>query len=169
MSNSISKYTVIRVTPTLSTDAYSSGDVLFATAEIPNAVIGNGGCSKLLGITVLNEDDAANDMDIVFMQVEKQLGTVNDAVGSGSKWTNALAKAAKPLGVVKLDWSDNTVDLVNNLIHTTRNGDTAGNGEGLPFLLQAESDSTSVYFSAISGGTPTTAADDYEFIFHIER
>ena len=40
----------------------------------------------------------------------------------------------------------------------------------LPMLLQAEDDSTSVYFAAISrSGTPTTAADDYEFIFHLER
>ena len=36
-----SNFKVIRVTPTLSTDAYANGDVLFTTTEIPNAVIGN--------------------------------------------------------------------------------------------------------------------------------
>jgi len=163
-----SDFKVIRVTPTLSTDTYAAGDVLFATTEIPNAVLGLGGTSKLIGISIFNEDNAANDMDIVFMQVDKDLGTINAAVGSGSLWTNALAKAAKVLGFVSIDWSDNVASLTNNQVHTSRNGDADGNGEGLPFLLQAESDSTSVYFAAISGGTPTTAADDYEFIFHIE-
>lgn len=164
-----SDFKVIRVTPTLSTDAYADHDVFFATTEIPNAVLGLGGTSKLIGITILNEDDVAQNLDIVFMQVDKDLGTINASVGSGSLWTNALAKAAKVLGIVKVKWTDNTVDLINNLVHTTRAGDASTNGEGFPMLLQAEGDSTSVYFAAVSrSGTPTTAADDYEFIFHIE-
>ena len=165
-----SNFKVIRVTPTLSTDAYADNDVFFTTTEIPDAVIGNGGCSKLLAITILNEDDVAHDIDLVFMQVDKDLGTINDAVGSGSLWTNALAKAAKVLGVVKVDWSTNNEDLVNNLVyHTSAGNHGAAVTTGLPMLLQSEDDSTSVYMAAVSrGGTPTTAADDYEFALHIE-
>ena len=171
MSNSISRYTVIRVIPTLSTDAYTSNDVLFTTTEIPNAVLGNGGASKLLGVTLLNTDDAANDIDLVFMKVDKDLGTINEAVGSGSLWTNALATAAKVLGIMQIDHSDNDVDLVNNLAWSSfKSGPSEANsGNNLPMLLQAESDSTSVYFAGVSRGGPTTPADGYEFIFHIER
>jgi len=166
---------IVRVTPTLSDGvAYGAGDVLFTTTEIPNAVSNRGGVSRLVGITILNEDDVANDMNLVFMQVQKDLGDINDAVGSGDPalWTNALAKAAKVIGHIRVDWSDSSVDLVNNLVWTSfKSGSSGGDADGgvhLPMLLQAEGGSTSVYFAGVSIGTPTTATDDYEFIFHIE-
>ena len=159
---------IIRVTPTLSTDAYANNDVFFNATEIPNAVSNRGGVSRLVSFSILNEDDVAHDIDIVFMQVQTNLGTINDAVGSGSLWTNALAKSAKVIGIVKVDWSDATTDLVNNLVFTSTHSN-AGVEPELPMLWQAEGGSTSIYFSAVSrGGTPTCAADDYEFIFHVE-
>ena len=170
MANNHSKYAVLRVTPTLDTSAYADNDVFFNATEIPNAVKGNGGCSKLIGVTILNEDDVAHDFDIIFMQKETDLGTINDAVGSASKWTNVLAKAAGVLGVVSVDWSTGTSDFVNNLIYTSSSANISGKSSTLPILLQAESNSTSVYMAAVSrGGTPTVAADDYEIILHIER
>ena len=170
MANSASRYSVIRVTPILDTSAYADDDVFFNSTEIPSAVIGNGGTSKLVAITVLNEDDVAHDIDIIFMQKSTDLGTINEAVGSNSKWTNALAKQAGVLGVVRVDWSTATSDFVNNLIFTTSNGNLSGKSDYLPIMLQAEDDSNSVYMAAVSrGGTPTVAADDYEIILHIER
>ena len=170
MANSASRYSVIRVTPTLDTSAYADDDVFFNSTEIPSAVIGNGGSSKLIGITILNEDDVAHDIDIIFMQKSSDLGTINEAVGSNSKWTNALAKQAGVLGVVTIDWSLSNANMVNNLIFTTANANPSAKSEGLPILLQAEDDSTSVLMAAVSrGGTPTVAADDYEIILHIEK
>ena len=170
MANNYTKYAVIRVTPTLDTSVYANDDVFFNSTEIPSAVVGNGGSSKLIGVTILNEDDVAHDMDIIFMQKSTDLGTINEAVGSNSKWTNALAKAAGVLGVVTIDWSLSNANMVNNLIFTTANANPSAKSEGLPILLQAESNSTSVFMAAVSrGGTPTVAADDYEIILHIER
>ena len=163
---------VIRVTPTLDTDAISADNVvLFDATEIPNAVASRGGVSKIIGLTILNEDDVQHDIDLVFMQVQTNLGTQNSAVGSGSLWTNALAKAAKVLGVIKIDWDDQSNDLINNLVYTHVSKGTSV-GQPLPFMLQAEGGSTSVYVAGISrnGNTQSvqTAADDYEFIFHVE-
>ena len=170
MANSASRYSVIRVTPTLDTSAYADDDVFFNSTEIQSAVIGNVGSSKLIGITILNEDDVAHDIDIIFMQKSSDLGTINEAVGSNSKWTNALAKQAGVLGVVTIDWSLSNANMVNNLIFTTANANPSAKSEGLPILLQAEDDSTSVFMAAVSrGGTPTVAADDYEIILHIEK
>ena len=56
-SISTGKRRVIRVTPTLDTSAYSANDVLFNATAIPNAVKEDGGCSKLVGITIINNDD----------------------------------------------------------------------------------------------------------------
>tara|TARA_R110000824_G_scaffold126240_5_gene285709 strand:- start:207 stop:719 length:513 start_codon:yes stop_codon:yes gene_type:complete len=168
MGNTVSPFTIIRVSPTLDTSAYADNDVFFNATEIPDAVRGAGGCSKLLGITILNEDDAEHDHDLVFMEVQKNLGTINSAVGSGSLWTNALAKAAGVLGVVGIDWSDGSVDLVNNLVYSTQFGQGHFD-EPSCIHLQATSGSTSVYFAGVSrAGTPTTAADDYEYAFHIQ-
>tara|TARA_Y100000593_G_scaffold14004_1_gene26239 strand:+ start:470 stop:985 length:516 start_codon:yes stop_codon:yes gene_type:complete len=170
MANNYSKYSVIRVSPTLDTGAYADNDVFFNSTEIPNAVIGDGGASKLIGITILNEDDVAHDIDIIFMQKSTDLGTINDAVGTNSKWTNVLAKAAGVLGVVSVDWSTGTSDFVNNLIYSSSNANPSGKSTTLPILLQSESNSTSVFMAAVSrGGTPTVAADDYEIILHIEK
>jgi len=172
MGNTANNFTIIRVSPTLDTGAYADNDVFFNSTAIPSAVIGNGGCSKLIGITILNEDDVAHDIDLVFMQKSTDLANaLNVAVGTGSKWTNALAKAAGVCGVVSIDWSTNSVDMVNNLIyHQSFGNHAAAETSGLPMMLQAEDDSTSVFFAGISrGGTPTAAADDYEFIFHLER
>ena len=170
MANNLSKYAVIRVTPTLDTSAYANDDVFFNSTEIPSAVVGNGGSSKLIGVTILNEDDVAHDIDIIFMQKSTDLGTINEAVGSNSKWTNALAKAAGVLGVVKVDWSASGHDFVNNQVYTTSSANPSGKSTMVPILLQAESNSTSVFMAAVSrGGTPTVAADDYEIILHIER
>jgi len=173
MGNNYSKFEVIRVSPTLDTSAISADNVVFFNStEIPNAVLGNGGCSKLTGLSILNEDDVAHDFDIIFMQTSTDLGTINDAVGSNSKWTNVLAKAAGVLGVMSVDWSDGGVNFINNLVYT--HPFYGGNSKyPFPILLQAAIDSTSVYFAAVSrdGNTAsiTTAADDYEFIFHIEK
>ena len=170
MANNYTKYAVIRVQPTLNTSAYADDDVFFNSTEIPSAVIGNGGSSKLVGVTILNEDDVAHDIDIIFMQKSSDLGTINEAVGSNSKWTNALAKQAGVLGVVTIDWSLSNANMVNNLIFTTANANPSAKSEGLPILLQAVDDATSVFIAAVSrGGTPTVAADDYEIILHIEK
>ena len=174
MGNSYNSLGIVRVSPTLDTGAYADNDVFFNATEIPNAVRGNGGCSRLIGITILNEDDVAHDIDIIFMQKETDLANaLNVAVGTGSKWTNVLAKAAGVIGHIRVDWSDSSIDLVNNLVWTSfKSGSSGGDADGgthLPMLIQAEDDSTSVYFAAVSrSGTPTTAADDYEFAFHIE-
>ena len=161
---------VIRVTPTLDTSAYDANDVMFDSTEIPNAVASRGGVSRLLGITLLNLDDAANDIELVFTEKQANLGTVGSAVASGSLWTNALAKASKVLGIIQIDHSDNNIDLINNLIYSTfkSNAGDAASGNHWPMLLKADEGSTSVYFAGKSIGTPTTPADGYEFIFHIE-
>ena len=68
MRSGKSDYKIIRVTPTLSTDAYAQGDVLFVATEIPDAVIGLGGCSKLVGGYVFDKSDGSDDITFVFTQ-----------------------------------------------------------------------------------------------------
>tara|TARA_R110000824_G_scaffold178361_12_gene358038 strand:+ start:927 stop:1433 length:507 start_codon:yes stop_codon:yes gene_type:complete len=168
MSNSRNTNTVIRVTPTLSTDAYGDNEVLFDATEIPHAVLGDNGCSKLLSLTILNQNVDVLDIDIVFMQVQTNLGTINAAIDI----SDSDAEAAKILATCKVDGSACKTGLNAQIIYTIGATSMSANVvSGLfPILLQANSGSTSVYFTAIlRDATPTFAADDLDFIFHIEK
>ena len=162
-----SDYRIITVTPTLSTDAYAQGDVLFVATEIPAAVIGNGGCSELVAAFVLNQNHAQNDdFDVIFHSGTTALGTINDTANIADAdiqalgINGALVHDADVGKVAQLDTA-NIVQLRN--MQQGKSFD--------PILIKAADDSTSVYFQAIitSSTTPTYAADDLDFIFHIRQ
>ena len=166
-----SDYKIIRVRPTLTEDsAYTAGDVIFNTTEIPNAVIGNGGCSKLLACFVIDENEQADDFELHFMQVNTAFATAG--MHNTADITDDNLEAAKILGVALVDISEGvTTELDNARIIRAQLTNQVGGGESsTPFLIQAEDNSTSVYFTAIHKGTPTyDDTDSLEFIFHIER
>jgi len=164
---------IIRVTPTLSTDAYAGGDVLFAATEIPNAVSSRGGTSLIMAMQVVDYSDDQNDQEIFYVFSEKQtdLGTVNATAGV----SDADFKASNPMGYVFQDsnqaFSGATIDnfVINNVFTADGTGGAAVGGQA--FMLKADEGSTSVYVSGVlraTGGAPTYAADSLQLIFHIK-
>ena len=137
------KGTVERVTVTSSASAFTSGDVMCLSTEIPNATRIKGGLSKLIAITVLDLS-----------------GTIDN--------TDANIKASNPLGALTI--LDTQMDIpIGGTASITMTGMTDDNQERMPFLLQSASTSTSVYFSLIArDAVDLNAADDLTFIFHIE-
>ena len=168
--NDKKKGKIIRVTPTMDAGtAYASGDVLFNSTEIPNAVRVKGGSSKLVGAFLNNHKDSSFNFDLVFTEKQANLGTINDAVGSGSLWTETLAKASGVIGFLETEAGDNDINLINSQL-VKLHMDTAHTIGFFPMLLQGASDSTSIYFAGIDRtGSIDFGADDLEFIFHIER
>ena len=169
MGNTVSNYTIIRVTPTLSTDAYAQGDVLFTATEIPDAVRGNGGCSMLMGMFLLDQSDIADsDIDFFFSEGSTAFGTINETAGI----SDADLEAIGINGFCKCDAS---VAQTSSHIDTARmhhiiGGAAAASSVAPLMLLQAASASTSVYVQGLltSATTPTYAADDIDLIFHIK-
>ena len=171
MRSGKSDYKIIRVVPTLDTNAYAQQDVLFSGVEIPNAVIGNGGCSNLINMFVVDRSDQS-DVDIQFFFTEK-----NTSFGTQNATADISAANIKAIGVCgfaeldgNLDTSGNSIDNVkiHRIVGTNINDDNAA----VPLtLLQAEDDSTSVYVHAIvkNSVTPTYSADSLDLVFHIER
>ena len=158
MANPHSNFTVIDVTPTLSTDEYASGDIMFDRVEIPQAVLGNGGCSKLINVTY-NSKKADDYTYIVYLMSNDQtVGTANAALGVSA----SNGAAAGMLGAVTLS---NDHDLGS---FATGGATKTGGFDSLNFLLQAADDSTSVYFFATTTDVETYAADDLTFRFHIQ-
>lgn len=162
-----SDFKVIRVTPTLSTDAYAIGDVLFTATEIPNAVIGNGGCSKLVGMYVLDTANQTADMRFVFSEGNTALGTINATanISDGDIVSNNV------LGFAKLDddQAGTASTLDNAQIHQVLPASGVAEDSNSTMLLQAADNSTSVYVQGIvADGTPTYAADSLTLIFHLQ-
>ena len=173
--NSVSKnkYNIITVTPTVSTNAYAADDVLFTSCEIPNAVLGEGGVSKLVRMYVLDTDDQASSEqdDVLYFFTEKStaFGTIN----ATADISVADIKAAGICGYLLQDGDQafSSNDLDNATI--TQVFSAAGPNEPNNNLiyLKAAPGSTSVYCHAIlrSSTTPDyTNADALKLILHIE-
>tara|TARA_R100000808_G_scaffold22948_1_gene50375 strand:- start:992 stop:1486 length:495 start_codon:yes stop_codon:yes gene_type:complete len=152
---------IIDVTPTLHGSAYNDGDALFNYQEIPNAVIGKGGCSKLINVTVNSKKASSTPMEIMLLSNAQSLESSNDPMNI----TAAEGAAAGFLGWVEIP-DDAALDMGDFMINMPAI-ETQSKGR-MPFLLQAAPDSTSVYFSAIIGGAVTYGASDLTFRFHIE-
>jgi hypothetical protein len=166
MANSYSDFEIIRVTPTIIAGTTHAEDVMFNATEIPNAVIGNGGCSKLLGITITDQDKEDHNMDIVFMSVQTNLGTAGAAADIAA---NDML-AADITSSLKIDWGTASSSFSNFSMYTSSAHAVDDDNTQLPILLQANAGSTSVYFTAIAKEEMAFAAtDDLEFIFHIQK
>tara|TARA_R100000781_G_scaffold19371_1_gene14882 strand:+ start:274 stop:786 length:513 start_codon:yes stop_codon:yes gene_type:complete len=165
----LEKYEIIRVVPTLDTNAHADDDVIFTGLEIPNAVREDGGCSQLMHMFVVDRADQG-DIDIDFFFTEK-----NTSFGSQNASADISAANLKAIGFCGWALLDgaaattgNNVD--NATIHKVSSA--GGSAESLApvTFLQAESGSKSVYCHAVSrSGTPTFAADSLDLVFHIEK
>jgi hypothetical protein len=160
MANNHSRYRVIRVTPTLDTSAYADGDILFDATEIPDAVLGNGGCSKLVSVAITNKQGDVTPMTMYFQQTARGMGVANNAMDVSSANTGH----AKQLGYIEAP-TNSWKDMGSTCLF---NAKTDENVSSLPLMLQAKEDSTSVYFFASVGGAETFAASDLTFVFGIE-
>ena len=169
MGNNNSNYTILRVTPTLDTNAYAQGDVLFTATAIPNAVRGDGGCSKLLAMYVVDQADGSdNDIMFVFSEGSTALGTINATA-------NISDGDLEALNICGIAFNDGSAASTGAHIDTARIHQVlpASVSEESAFqtqLLQAAAGTTSVYVQGILTGTstPTYAADDIDLIFHIQ-
>lgn len=132
---------VKEVSLSLDTNAYASGDVLAATQEIASALRLSGGSGLLHSIMVLDKDDQAQALDLVFLNANGSIGTENSAVSV----TDAVADTI--LGIVEVAAGD-YVDLVNSQLAVKTN---------VGIVLKVAS-GTSLYVAAISRGTGTYTA-----------
>tara|TARA_R100000664_G_C2662528_1_gene78079 strand:+ start:11 stop:523 length:513 start_codon:yes stop_codon:yes gene_type:complete len=164
----LEKYEIIRVTPTLNNGvAYQAGDVMFTATEIPNAVRENGGCSKIVRCYLMDQDRETYDCQLIFTEKNTALGTINETANISDEDMEAIGFC----GVYLIQTDAAQIGLIDNTKIMAAQ-ELSGEDESVnPFLIQAESGSTSVYVSGIIvTGTPTfTAADDIDIILHIEK
>ena len=175
-ANIIAKRAAIRVTPTITGVQYANNDILFDTTEIASAVAYDGGCSKLVNITINSKSSSLFDMQLWFFQVNQSAGTVNAAWNM----SDTDFATAKNLGCIYIDATNLQQNPGGGRVYTIMQGYKAFTGATktypqLPLILQAESDSSSIYVAArISSEndpgntTPSFSVGDIELVFGID-
>lgn len=133
---------VFDLTLSLDTNAYADGDVLADRQELASVGLIAGAGGVIQSVLVLDEDDQAQALDIVFLNSDVTLGTENSAV------TISDENARSIVGVVEVG-TDDYVDLAGSQI---------AHKENLGIGFQCASAATSLYVGAISRGTGTYTA-----------
>ena len=158
---------VIRVTPTLDTNAYAGGDVLFVGTEV---VLPSKSC-RLMGVQAIMYDTDASEINLLFFQKnENALGTINTTANVSA----ANLKLNKYLGALKIVGGSNTVDnaVIYNQQELNDSGSTVGSRlhvMGLEADHSVSANNHSIFIQGINAsGTGTYAADDLEIILTVE-
>lgn len=111
------------ITMSLDTNAYADGDVLADTQILSNILAVDSGTGIIHSIQLLDKDDQAGALDIVFFRTNVSLGTENSAVSISD------ANANEILGIVEIAATD-YVDLVNSQSVTKTNLGIGCKGSG---------------------------------------
>lgn len=133
---------VSEVTLSLDTVQYASGEVLAATQIITACMRVNGGTGVIHSVVLLDKDDQAGALDLVFLRTNVGIGTENAAVSV------ADADADEILGIIEIAAAD-YVDLVNSQLVTKSN---------VGIVVDADAAADDLYVAAISRDTKTYTA-----------
>ncbi len=135
----------VTVTPTLDTNAYASGDLLFDSTAVAAAVREAGGHCLLESVTIIDKADQGVAFTILIANAATDFGAPNSAPDPDD------TEAATVIGWVPVATAD-YVDLGTSKVACIRN---------IGLLLKAAAASTSLYIAGVNGtGTPTYAASD---------
>ena len=138
---------VIDVTLTPHTGANADNDVIAATQEITNVYRRVGGTIILQSLILLDEDDQAVDVDIVFLNADGSVGA-EDAVFAPS---DTVARTI--VGTVSILSSSTPSQYVDS------NTSQYAVKTGLGLIMKAGSNTTSLWVAAVCrSGTPTYTA-----------
>ena len=148
-SEKLNRMAVDLITVTLTTDAEAIGDneIIAQSIEIPNAVSINGGSAIIQSAILLDEDDEAPAVDLVFSSANTALGSDE---GEAVSITDANAR--------------NIQGFVNVSSYTDLIGSQVAVKTNIGLVVQAASDSKSIYVHAINrSGTNYTPAATTDF------
>ena len=139
--------TMITVTPTLDTNIYADGDILFNPVAIPAAVRVAGGTAILQDVVVYDLSDQGIAFDILIMTAATSLGTINSAPNiADDNATDIIARFSS------IDFYDMGAFRVGTLSNLAK-------------VVKAVAGTTSLYAAGISRGAGTYAAAGLKLTF----
>jgi hypothetical protein len=135
------KTKIIRVTPTVSTSAYTANNVLFATTEVPISVTAGNSRGTILGVAIVDRVRTnSQTITLTFLRSNVALGSLNSTVSITN--TNALE-------IVGQTTVTTSVDLGSSRY-----------GEAQALTIPFDVPGGSLWVAAQTGGTPTFSAAD---------
>ena len=135
----------VTVTPTCDTNAYASGDLIFDSTAVANAVRAVGGHCVLHSVTVHDKADQGAAFTLVLLNAATDMGTLNSAPDADD------TEAGTIIGWVPIATTD-YIDVGASKVACVR---------GIGLGLKAGAATTSLYVAGINGtGTPTFGASD---------
>lgn len=145
----------ILVTPPLDTNAYATGDLLFAPIKLQNATLNTMGGSIMRGLVILDSSNNKQAIDLLFFDSDPgSLAALNAAI------TVSAAQLAKLVGSLTIATGD----------YITLQATTNAMATKIPNLtLSALKGSKDFWMAAIIRGTSTYAASDLSFKAIFER
>jgi len=138
---------LIDVTLTTDAEAHANNDVIAQSIEIPNAVAVNGGSAIIQSVMLLDEDNEAPSVELLFSQVNTAI-TDDEGSAIGNSVADLDATFRSFLGATTVsNWSD----LVDSQLGIKTN---------IGLVVKAASTTKSIWVHAVnrSGGTYTPAA-----------
>ena len=123
--------------------AYTEGDVVFAKAELKNAVPSRGGCSLLTTTTMYIEGAAATD-DLILLFFDNNTDLGEPAADPSSDITADEFRAASCIGALKIDGATAT-NVGNGLLYSGIDSDFSTS----PVFLKAADGETSIWVACI--------------------
>ncbi|MGI9571980.1 MAG: hypothetical protein ACR2L5_01515 [Candidatus Actinomarinaceae bacterium] len=162
---------LIKLSPSdLSASAYTEGDVIFAKAELKNAVPSRGGCSMLRTVTAFVEGGIdADDLTLLFFDNSTDLG--EPAADPASDITADEFRAASCIGGVNMNGNNSLGAIANGMLYTgsaRRDGSSAHTLN--PLFIKAADNQTSIWVAMVqlSGTLDLTDTDSMTLTFGFE-
>lgn len=138
--------TLIQIIPTLDTNIYASGDVLFVATVVPNAVRKDAGKAVLQSIFVQDKALQSAAFDLIFARTALNMGaTINNPCAIDD------ANGMEIIGLVRFAATD-YVAFTNFSVAYKNQADV-----GMGMVLQPTTN-TSIWIAGVSRGTPTYPA-----------
>tara|TARA_Y100001963_G_scaffold27689_1_gene37702 strand:- start:252 stop:755 length:504 start_codon:yes stop_codon:yes gene_type:complete len=156
---------VVKVQPTMTADDNADNDVAFNWTKIEGACSEKGLATMLQSVAILDADDSAAPLELVFCKGRDEAGTQPagaQALGTASAAvdiTGAEAQAVGVCGSVQMTLSEG--DLINAQVITKTN---------IGLVLQPGTDTDAIFVGAIWRGDPasTGATDSMDIYFGFE-
>jgi hypothetical protein len=134
---------IITITPTLDTSIYASGDVLFTTTAIPNAVRVNDAIAQLQSLVIVDKDDQKPEIALKFWSSNVTYGAFN---GAPSISDSDAASCLGRVNIVTADYDDD-------------GGVSTAFKDNIGKILKAASGTRTIYITGkLTSGTPTHTA-----------
>lgn len=144
--------TVIDFTPTLDTNIYANGDVLFISTVLTGVSDIEGGTVKLISAVLFDGDDQGTNVDVYFTTNSTTPGTINGAVSAADTVLDDIVGRAT---------FSTFLDLINSQVSVVSGQDQ---------LMKCAAGSKDLYvFGVVRSGTPTYTASGMKFKFGFER